>query len=213
MTMLQLLRGACCAVPFAIVLVALHPQANQSALAQTGITPVGVSASPIRKSGYTLGGETCGQAPLAFPKLRIEMRPGYCAGLVASTDDGLVFPRNIVQVPDTSLFVVADMGGFDTPGIGRLLLLDPQAPTGKRIKVLLTKLDLPHGLAIGIDRRVYASTADRIFRFDPLAKSPATTVENILQGLPGRRVTLSDRSVGPPIRSSSSSSTRPAAST
>ena len=29
------------------------------------------------------------------------MRPGYCAGLVASRDDGLIFPRTIVQVPDT----------------------------------------------------------------------------------------------------------------
>jgi glucose/arabinose dehydrogenase len=160
-----------------------------------GLQLVYTQASPIRKSGYILGEETCGQAPLAFPRIRIGMRPGYCAGLVASSEDGLLFPRNIVQVPDTGLFVIADMGGFDTPAIGRLLLLDPQAPAGKRIKVLLTRPDLPHGLAIGIDHRVYASTADRIFRFDPLAKSPATTVENILQGLPGRRVTFPDRSV------------------
>jgi glucose/arabinose dehydrogenase len=164
---------------------------------QQAVKPAFAQASPIIKSGYTLGQEICGQAPMVFPKVRLGMQPGYCAGLVASKEDGLVFPRSIVQVPNSNLFVVADMGGFDAPNIGRLLLLDPQAPTGKRIKVLLTKLDLPHGLAIGIDRRVYASTADRIFRFDPLAKSPATTVENILHGLPSRRVTLSDGSTVP----------------
>ena len=85
------------------------------------------AAGPARAQGrgesYALGAEQCGP----FPKLRIGMRPGYCAGLVASKEDGLVFPRTIVQVPDTRLFVVADMGGWD-PQQGRLLLLDPQAP-------------------------------------------------------------------------------------
>ena len=84
------------------------------------------------KSGYAIAGEMCGTPPLAFPKIRIGMRPGYCAGLVASRDDGLVFPRTIVQVPDTRFFVVADMGGW-SPGLGRLLLLDPGAPAGKRV--------------------------------------------------------------------------------
>lgn len=144
------------------------------------------------KSGYALGADRCGAAPLAFPKLPIGMRPGYCAGLVASKDEGLVFPRSIVQVPDTRLFVVTDMGKGWSAGQGRLLLLDPEAAEGKRIKVLLTKLDVPHGLAVGIDRRIYASTADKVFRFNPLAARPETTVEVILQNLPGLRPTLSD---------------------
>lgn len=155
-----------------------------------GAAPAG-AASPIIRSGYALGEENCGQAPSAFPKIRIGMRPGYCAGLVASKEDGLVFPRSIVQVPDSHLFVVSDMGGWSA-GMGRLLLLDPQAPAGKRVTVLIGKLDFPHGLAVGIDRRIYASTDTRIFRFDPLAKRPETTMEVIVQGLPGRRVTLSD---------------------
>ena len=143
---------------------------------------------PTKLSGYTLGAETCG----AFPKLPIGLRPGYCAGLVAAKDDGLVFPRTIVQVPDTRFFVVADMGGWD-PGRGRVLLLDPEAAPGKRIKVLLGKLDLPHGLGVGTDRRIYVGTADRIFRFDPLAAQPAATVETILQGLPGFKPKLVER--------------------
>jgi len=122
------------------------------------------------------------------------MRPGYCAGLVASKEDGLIFPRAVVQVPDTRFFVVVDMGGWDL-GRGRVLLLDPQAPQGKRLTVLLTKLDLPHGLGVGPDRRIYVGTADRIFRFDPLAAEPAATVETILQDLPGRKPKLSDGTV------------------
>ena len=150
-------------------------------------------AGTSRKSSYTPAKETCGTAPLAFPRVRIGMRAGYCAGLVASKDDGLIFPRTIVQVPDTRYFVVADMGGWSAKQ-GRLLLLDPQAGEGKRIKVLMTKLDVPHGLAVGIDHRIYASTADTVFRFDPLAPQPETTVEVILQGLPGLQPTLSDGS-------------------
>src|SRR6185503_15270221 len=146
------------------------------------------TAQPATKlSGYALSGETCG----AFPKLPIGLRPGYCAGLVASKEDGLVFPRTIVQVPDTRFFVVADMGGWD-PQRGRVLLLDPEAAQGKRVTVLFARLDLPHGLAVGIDRRVYVGTADKIFRFDPRAAQPAATVETILQGLPGLKPKLSD---------------------
>src|SRR6186997_3298821 len=84
------------------------------------------------RSDYALSAETCG----GFPKLRITMQPGFCAGLVAAKDDGLIFPRTLVQVPDTRFFVVADMGGWE-PKQGRLLLLDPQAVAGRRLKVLM----------------------------------------------------------------------------
>ena len=140
-----------------------------------------------RSESYALGAEQCGP----FPKLRITMQPGYCAGLVAGKDDGLIFPRTIAQVPDTGLFVVADMGGWD-PNKGRVLLLDPQAPSGQRLKVLLRGLDLPHGLAVGIDRRIYVGVVDRIFRFDPLSPDPGASVETIIQGLPGLQPVLAD---------------------
>jgi glucose/arabinose dehydrogenase len=148
---------------------------------------VAAQAEPVVKSGYALSDETCGP----FPKVATGMRAGYCAGLVASREDGLVFPRNIVQIPDTDLFVVADIGGWDARR-GRLLLLDPAASAGQRIKVLLRNLDVPHGLGIGADRRVYASTAEKIFRFDPRAPQPEASVEVIVQGLPGLQPTLSD---------------------
>src|SRR5262245_27452165 len=58
---------------------------------------------------YATGDERCGSAPYDYPRLRIGMRAGYCAGLAASRVDGLQFPRSIVQVPGRDLFVVADM--------------------------------------------------------------------------------------------------------
>ena len=47
-------------------------------------------------------------------------------------------------------------------------------------------------LRVGIDRRVYASTVDSVFRFDPLAAAPESTIEVIVRGLPGSQPTLSD---------------------
>ncbi len=174
------MRSSHCGVLAAVALICVQLTADR-----------GFAAGSEKKSGYALSDDKCGQGALAFPKLRIGMRAGYCAGLVASQEDGLVFPRNIVQIPDSTLFVVADMGGWSARQ-GRLLLLDPAAPEGKRIKVLLSKLDVPHGLGIGIDGRIYASTADKVFRFDPRAANPEATIETIVQGLPGLEPTLSD---------------------
>ncbi len=86
------------------------------------------------------------------------------------------------------------MGSWN-PGQGRLLLLDPDAAEGKRISELIGKLDFPFGLQSGPDGRVYASTSETIFRFDPLAPNPKSTIETIIQKLPGRKVTLSDGSL------------------
>jgi glucose/arabinose dehydrogenase len=162
------------------------------ALAAASLAGSAQSASAqALKSGYALDDQRCGAGALAFPKLRITMRPGYCAGLVASKDDGLIFPRTLVQVPDARFLVVADMGGWDVKR-GRVLLLDPEAADGRRLKVLLGGLDLPHGLGVGPDRRIYVGTVEKILRFDPLAADPAATVETVIQGLPGMKPTLSD---------------------
>lgn len=149
------------------------------------------SAETVKRSGYALDDARCGSGTLSFPNLRIGMKQGFCAGLVASNDDGLRFPRSIVEIPDHEQFVVADMGGWDSVN-GRLLLLDPNAAAGHRIREAVTGLEYPFGLAVGPDRRIYASTHETIFRFDPLAADPRGTIETIIKGLPGRRVTLSD---------------------
>ena len=146
-----------------------------------------------RKSGYALSDQQCGEAPRAYPKLRIGMRDGYCAGLVASKQDGLIFPRSIVQIPGQRQFVIADMGSWN-PGQGRLLLLDPDAPADQRVTPLIDRLDFPFGLAVGPDRKIYVATDQTIFRFDPLAGDSRSTMETIIRGLPGNTTTLSDGS-------------------
>jgi glucose/arabinose dehydrogenase len=149
------------------------------------------ASDALHASGYALGPALCGSAPLAFPRIPIDLKKGACAGLVASAEDGLKFPRSIVQIPGRAEFVVADMGGWGH-GNGRLLILDPAAPAGQRLREVLTRLDYPFGLLIGPDRKVYASTAETIFRFDPIGPDPKASVETIVHKLPGRRITLAD---------------------
>ncbi|MES2963497.1 MAG: hypothetical protein V4760_06375, partial [Bdellovibrionota bacterium] len=69
-------------------------------------------ASATHKSGYKITGEACGRGALKFPRVPIDMRKGYCAGIVASSDDGLIAPRTIVQIPKSPHFVVVDFGGW-----------------------------------------------------------------------------------------------------
>ena len=75
-----------------------------------GAGPQAIAQTMLR-SGYALTDQRCGEAPNAYPKLRIGMRDGYCAGLVASEEDGLIFPRSIVAIPGHRQFVIADMCG------------------------------------------------------------------------------------------------------
>jgi glucose/arabinose dehydrogenase len=168
----------------------LHRSAAAFAAILLGLAAA-ASSEPVRKSGYAIGADTCGSGDLAFPRIQIDMKAGYCAGLVASEEDHLKFPRAIVQLPGHDVFVVADMGGWGHTD-GRLLLLDPHAPAGKRFKELLTSLEYPFGLVIGPDKNLYASTAETIFRFDPLADNPRSTIETIIRHMPGRRITLPD---------------------
>ncbi len=133
-------------------------------------------------AGYAIGSDRCGSGAIAFPKIQIDMKKGFYAGLVASEEDDLRFPRSIVQIPGHEQFVISDMGGWNRTD-GRLLLLDPRAAEGKRIREAVTSLEYPFGLAIGPDKKVYASTAETIFRFDPLADNPRSTIETIIQGL------------------------------
>jgi glucose/arabinose dehydrogenase len=149
------------------------------------------SAETLTKSGYALSSARCGSGALAFPRIQIDMKAGFCAGLVASRDDGLKFPRAIVQIPGHARFVIVDMGGWGHAD-GRLLLLDPSAIEGGRLKELITGLDYPFGLTVGPDRKLYASTDTTIFRFDPLDPQPKNTIETIVHNLPGRRLTLPD---------------------
>lgn len=148
-------------------------------------------ASATTASGYKLTADTCGQGPLKFPRVAIDMRKGYCAGLVASSDDGLKAPRTILQVPKSPHFVVVDFGAWKPRYQGRVLLLEKVGATFK-LKTLLSDLDFPHGSAVGPDGKVYVATSETIFRFDPLAKDPQKSMETIVRGLPGTDYAMPD---------------------
>src|SRR5438309_1726313 len=83
----------------------------------------------VARSGYAISSETCGVGELRFPRLKIDLKKGFCAGLVADETDQLRFPRSIVQIPGHELFVISDMGGWGHSD-GKLLLLDPHAAEG-----------------------------------------------------------------------------------
>ncbi len=180
------LPTACKQMPMSSSESSGEPRGQGLTASQDQVQPVPRATASARKlSGYAVNDETCGEGSLKFPKVKVGMRAGFCTGIVASSQDGLKFPRSIVQIPNSKLYVVADMGGWGE-NLGRVLLLDPQASEGKRIRVLLKTLDAPHGLQVGPDGKVYVGEIDRVFRFDPLHAQPETTVETILQNLPGR---------------------------
>ncbi len=94
-------------------------------------------------------------------------RAGYSVAVIRTTDIGV--PRGLLQLPDGSL-LIADMGGW-VKNTGRILRLAGPDFTGKPT-VLFSRVDRPHGIAIGPDKMVYVGEPGRVFRFDPTSSAP-----------------------------------------
>ena len=82
-------------------------------------------------------------APCAgFPRLDVQVRPGYCVARVADASLGLRFPRRIIEV-EPGRYWVTDMGSWEV-GQGRLLELsvapDPTAVPRVQIRLLADAL-------------------------------------------------------------------------
>ncbi len=93
-----------------------------------------------------------------YRSLNIPSSPGVCVSLIA---ENIGFPRGVISLSDNQV-LVADMGSWER-GRGRLLLIDV-SPTGDApvIKVVASRLDRPHGLARGLDGRIWLGEATRI---------------------------------------------------
>lgn len=127
-------------------------------------------------SGYAIrdGDRSCG----GFPSLLLKTPQGMCVGLVASDAVGWLKPRTLTQIAD-GRWLVADMGSWSKPR-GAVWLREHDGTWRK----ILDKLGPLHGLALGPDGLVYIGERSKIVRFDPLAKDPTATLEDVIVDLP-----------------------------
>ena len=135
-------------------------------LALGSVTPVR-AASPYKVEGRCDG----------FAKVALVTRPGTCVGLVGSR--GLGFPRGLAE--HRGDLYITDLGSR-LPGRGRLLrvrLDRPWKPT-----VVLSRLDRPGAIVSGADGKLYIAESGRIIRFNPDARDPAASIEQVLYGIP-----------------------------
>lgn len=154
-----------------------------AALAAAGPAP----AAPAQRT-YVTTRQTCD----GWPRAPIVMAAGMCAGIVHSPTPGqfaarqLKMPRSLLQLSATD-WVVVDMGGW-SDGQGSVWRMT--AERGKPVKLvrLLGGLTMPHGLGRGPDGKVYVGEMSRIFRFDPMAANPASTVTYVVTGLPDNKL-------------------------
>ena len=147
-------------------LAALTALATFTALAALTAAPAFAAGAAYATSG------DCG----GFPKLDLKTPAGWCVGLVARE---LRFARGVTALPNGDL-IVAELGGWN-PNHGRLSLL--RKSQGYARSTLFENLNLPHGVAVGPDKRVYVGVIGGVFRFDPA--DPAKTRTDVIGGSSG----------------------------
>lgn len=147
-------------------------------------------AGAAQAQGYARDGRTCD----GYPRAPIETIKGLCAGLVlAPPPAGLPASKRTIHLPRTLLalpggdLLVVDLGIWD-PGRGSVWRLTPKPGGEPQLKRLLTRLDLPHTLAVGPDGAIYLGEMSRISRFDPDAADPQATLTPVVTGLPDNRL-------------------------
>ncbi len=125
-----------------------------------------------------------GQLCDGLPALHLEVAGG-CAGLVAykqmpaiAEERGRFRPRTLIEDPnhDNRIWIVD--AGARRPRAGRVWRLDK----GPEIEVVFTRLNRPHGVAVGPDGWIYVGEVERIFRFDP--EDPEGTREVVVDNMP-----------------------------
>jgi glucose/arabinose dehydrogenase len=150
-----------------------------------------VPAGAAERIAYQPGNQTCD----GFPRAPIGMAPGFCAGIIVAppADFGartIRMPRTILPLPGGKDFLVTDVGKWDGPG-GKVLRITIERGKPAVITPLLTDLYMPHQMAFGPDGKVYVNEQGRIFRFEPLAADPESTIQTVITGISDTRVHFS----------------------
>jgi glucose/arabinose dehydrogenase len=124
-----------------------------------------------------------------YPRVDIGMSDGFCAGLVMAPKVGafhsrlIKTPRMLLQLEDAQSWLVTDLGGW-TAGRGKVWLMKVTSSGGVQLRALVSKLTLPHTLAIGPDGKIYVAEMNRIFRLNVVDGATTTVVDR----LPGNRL-------------------------
>ena len=139
---------------------------------------------------YATSAATCG----GYPRLRIDMAKGFCAGLVigpagpAFADRRLKLPRTLTPLgQDGSTWLVTDLGAW-VPDKGAVWKLTARPGQPARMEKLITGLSMAHGATFGPDGRVYVGGMGRIAAFDVHAADPQSTLATVIADLPDNRL-------------------------
>ncbi len=100
----------------------------------------------------------------------------------------------ILPLPGGKDFLVTDTGKWNAAG-GALFRITVERGKPTVITPLLTDLYMPHAMSYGpenmfggkIGGKVYVNEQGRIFRFDPLAADPKSTIETVIADAPDTR--------------------------
>jgi len=124
-----------------------------------------------------------------YPRVEMGLAEGFCAGLILAPKESafrsrlIKTPRVLLQLEDAKNWLVTDLGGW-TAGRGKLWLMTVSGAGEPQLRALVSKLTLPHTLAVGPDGKIYVAEMNRIFRVN-VADGTTTTV---VDGLPGNRL-------------------------
>ena len=173
--------AACLRAAYEVRIAELLDESKSNPTTETLETSANKAREPVTTSGASCDG---------LPRLAIGMAPGLCAGLVvgptlADPTRRIRMPRGLLELGAQD-WLVSDLGGWvgSNGAIWRIRWVQ-----GKPVPEAVIKgLRLPHTLAFGPDKLVYASEMGRIFRFDPRAADPAATVQTVIANLPDNRL-------------------------
>jgi len=138
-----------------------------------GATIISVLAQDSKESSKS---ELCN----GHPRYPLQIIPGYC---VYKLMDGFGFLRNVLSLEDGRIIVVDQGEELWKRKDGRIWVLEPNGDKYNK-KLILNKVDLPHGLAVGPNNWIYFSSTRHIYQMFLDNDYSQVKVERFLTDLP-----------------------------